>query len=233
MSDVGRVPRGMAQLGSASALGAEGRRFESGYPDRQLRAARGATILRLWQRRTWLSTGLPRGQGLPGQSWPMPSPPRRRVPRARRAAVAARPGQRPRGVAHRRDLRAGGVSRDDIRSEVTAGRWTTAGTHTVVIGTGRPEGEGLWWRALWETGAGAVLDGVTALLAAGLTGFTSQTIDVALPMDNRRQAVSTASRCTGAATIGPHHGCRSAAVHARAGPRSERRSGPAPTAPPR
>ena len=56
-------------------------------------------------------------------------------------------------------------------AEVTAGRWTAAGRHTVVIGTGTPEGEGLWWSALWETGAGAVLDGVTALpLAAGTDG---------------------------------------------------------------
>ena len=31
---VREVPRGMAQLGSASALGAEGRRFKSCYPDR-------------------------------------------------------------------------------------------------------------------------------------------------------------------------------------------------------
>lgn len=79
-----------------------------------------------------------------------------------------------------------------MRSEVSAGRWTTAGRHTVVIGTGRPAGEGEWWHALWETGAGAALDGVTALLAAGLTGFTgftADTIDVALPMNNRRRRV--------------------------------------------
>lgn len=31
----------MAQLGSASALGAEGRRFESGYPDREIKRAAG------------------------------------------------------------------------------------------------------------------------------------------------------------------------------------------------
>ena len=70
-------------------------------------------------------------------------------------------------------------------SEVTAGRWVTAGRHTVVIGNGSPVGEGLWWQALWETGAGAALDGATALLAAGLAGFTPDTIDVAVPMPNR------------------------------------------------
>ena len=82
-----------------------------------------------------------------------------------------------------------GVSRADVRSEVTAGRWTTAGRHTVVIGTGAPEGEGLWWQALWESGSGSALDGVTALLAAGLTGFTADTIDVAIPKRNRRHRV--------------------------------------------
>jgi len=94
------------------------------------------------------------------------------------------------GVAHRRDLRARGVTRDDVRSEVTAGRWATAGRHTVVIGSGSPVGEALWWQALWETGAGAALDGVTALLAAGLRGFVTDTIDVTLPMSNRRHRMA-------------------------------------------
>jgi hypothetical protein len=89
------------------------------------------------------------------------------------------------GLAHRRDLRAAGVTRADVRSEVAAGRWTTAGRHTVVIGTGTPVGEGLWWQALWESGAGSALDGVAALLAAGMTGFATDTIDVAVPKGNR------------------------------------------------
>ena len=115
----------------------------------------------------------------------MSSEPRRRVPRAQRAAVGARLAADHGGVAHRRDLRAAGVSRDDVRSEVSAGRWTVAGRHTVVIGTGAPKGEALWWRAVWETGAGATLDGATALIAAGMTGFSPDSIDVAMPMANR------------------------------------------------
>ena len=35
-AEIGSPSRGMAQVGSASALGAEGRRFKSGYPDRQI-----------------------------------------------------------------------------------------------------------------------------------------------------------------------------------------------------
>lgn len=107
------------------------------------------------------------------------------MPRAQRAAAGALLAEAHAGLAHRRDLRASGVSRDDIRSEVTAGRWTTAGHHTVVIGTDPPRGEALWWQALRETGSGAALDGATALVAAGLKGFTPTTIDVALPMANR------------------------------------------------
>ncbi len=115
----------------------------------------------------------------------MPAPPRRRVSRSQRAATGASLAEVHSGLAHRRDLRTAGVSRADVRSEVTAGRWMVAGRHTVVIGNGSPVGEGLWWQALWETGAGAALDGACALLAAGLTGFTPDTIDVAVPMANR------------------------------------------------
>ncbi|TQM62388.1 hypothetical protein [Humibacillus xanthopallidus] len=93
------------------------------------------------------------------------------------------------GVAHRADLRAAGLSRHDVASEVAAGRWRLAGRHTVVIGTGSPDGEALLWRAVWESGSGAVLDGVAALVAGGLTGFRLEVIDVALPARNRGHAV--------------------------------------------
>lgn len=90
------------------------------------------------------------------------------------------------GVVHRRQLREHGVSRADVRTETAAGRWTPAGRHTVVIGAGTPAGEGLLWQAVWESGAGAVLDGVSALHAAGLRGFRADQIDVCVPKNNRR-----------------------------------------------
>jgi len=93
------------------------------------------------------------------------------------------------GVAHRADLRAAGLTRHDVASEVTAGRWRLAGRHTVVIGTGGLLGEAVLWRAVWESGSGAVLDGAAALLACGLTGFRPEAIDVALPARNRGRAV--------------------------------------------
>ncbi|KAB7743664.1 hypothetical protein GA707_13785 [Nostocoides sp. F2B08] len=116
--------------------------------------------------------------------------PRRRLPRdvrSRRAAgIAARYG----GVAHRADLRKVGVGRDDVRGEVEAGRWRRLGRHTVGVTTGDVTGPAQWWHAIWESGAGAILDGVSALLASGMTGFSADAIDVAIPKRNRRHRVA-------------------------------------------
>lgn len=93
------------------------------------------------------------------------------------------------GIVHRRDLRAAGVGRADVRSEVTAGRWRADGIQSVILHTGPLSGRALLWRAVWNSGAGAILDGVSALHAAGLTGFTSDHIDVAIHARCRRHTV--------------------------------------------
>lgn len=90
---------------------------------------------------------------------------------------------------HRKDLRAVGITRADVRSEVAAGRWVRLGTHTVQIGTGSLSAEALRWRAVWESGPGAVLDGASALHAAGLTGYTTDVVQVCVPRANRRHQV--------------------------------------------
>ncbi len=118
------------------------------------------------------------------------APRRRRVTRAERARVAARYAAEQGGVVHRRQLRAGGVGRHDVRSEVDAGRWTVAGRHTVLIGTGELSAEAKRWQAVWESGAGAALDGVVALLVAGMTGFRADRLDVSLPHRNRWHLVA-------------------------------------------
>lgn len=118
---------------------------------------------------------------------------------------------------HRKDLRAAGLSRHDVASEVAGGRWSRAGRNTVVIGTGAPSGEAELWRAVWETGGGAVIDGTAALIAAGLTGFRAEVIDVSLPTDNRRHPVAGVRRCRAPDWVcpwhrrqlaGARHGCR-------------------------
>ncbi|WP_353953063.1 hypothetical protein V6K52_06415 [Knoellia sp. S7-12] len=111
--------------------------------------------------------------------------PRRRLPRAERARRAVEVAALHGGVAHRADLRRAGVTRADIRSEVLAGRWSIAGLHTVVIGASEMDGVARLWQAVWESGSGAVLDGVSALVASGLSGFTLEKIDVAIPGNHR------------------------------------------------
>lgn len=108
---------------------------------------------------------------------------RTRLPRVERERRAAPIFAAHDAVAHRRDLRRVGVSRDDIRSEVAAGRWSTRGRHTVQLGVGRLGPRATLWHAVWESGSGAVLDGAAALVAAGMTGFELRQIDVALPRE--------------------------------------------------
>ena len=89
------------------------------------------------------------------------------------------------GVVHRRELAQWGVARYAIRDEIAAGRWFLAGRHTIAIDTPILTEVAAHWRAVWESGAGARLDGASGLRAAGLTGFTSSVIDVTVPSRNR------------------------------------------------
>lgn len=110
---------------------------------------------------------------------------RSRLSREERSSRATAVADLHAGVAHRAELRSVGVSRDDIRSEVLAGRWTVLGRHTVGVAVVVPEGEALWWQAVWECGSGAVLDGAVALCASGLKGFEPWRVDVSMPHGNR------------------------------------------------
>lgn len=116
--------------------------------------------------------------------------PRRRLPRAERTRAARAVAALHEGVAHRAELRDVGVTRADVRTEVCAGRWALAGKHTVVIGTGPLTDDARHWQAVWESGSGAVLDGASALIASGLTGFAPHRVDVSMPRNNRRHAVA-------------------------------------------
>ena len=82
---------------------------------------------------------------------------------------------------HRKALREAGISRDHVRTEVRAGRWRPWGVHTVRVLEVPDEPVAHLWRAVWESGPGAVLDGAAALVAQGMTGFTPASIDVSLP----------------------------------------------------
>lgn len=118
-----------------------------------------------------------------------PEPSRRRLSRSERARRAAPIAIHYDGVAPRSELRAVGISRDDVRSEVAAGRWVALGRQTVLVSGERWSRRSAWFHAIWESGAGAALDGIAALHAGGLTGFEHDVIDIAIPTRNRRHRV--------------------------------------------
>ena len=99
--------------------------------------------------------------------------------------MAAALAQNHGGVVSRADLAAAGIDRWAIRSEVNAGRWSLHGARTVAVHTGPLPSEALLWRAVWEVGRGALLDGVSALLAGGLQNFESPVVHVSVDHEVR------------------------------------------------
>lgn len=100
----------------------------------------------------------------------------RRLRRLRVFEAAGRTG----GVLSRRELLKLGVTRWEIRAEVAAGRWRRLGRQTIWIRDGDTRLAD-WWRALHEVGGPAVLDGISALLAAGLRTVEGDAVHVAVP----------------------------------------------------
>ncbi|WP_153394632.1 hypothetical protein [Ornithinicoccus halotolerans] len=109
---------------------------------------------------------------------------------ARRQQLAGRIAAGQGGVVHRAQLRDVGIDRWAVRNEVAGGRWSVLGRHTVAV-TGpaswpAPErGPADWparafW-AVWESGSGAVLDGPSALQAAGLVRVEERRLHVTVP----------------------------------------------------
>ena len=93
------------------------------------------------------------------------------------------------GVVHRISLARHGIDRFAVRNEVAAGRWFKVGRHTVAVGSPALGEVTRLWRAVWEAGSGARLDGASSLLAAGMTGFDPPLIDVTLPKTSRTYPV--------------------------------------------
>lgn len=89
------------------------------------------------------------------------------------------------GVLSRRLLSGLGVDRDRVAREVAGGRWSTHGRQTVAVHTAPIGPEARRWRAVWETGERiTALDGVTALQAAGMTGFDDDRVHVSVRHTN-------------------------------------------------
>ena len=80
------------------------------------------------------------------------------------------------GILSRRQIRELGLHRRDVRTQVDAKRWHKPSPNTVAVFTGELSQRQQWSLALLETGCSrAALDGVTALQAAGLTGYAAPT----------------------------------------------------------
>lgn len=94
------------------------------------------------------------------------------------------------GVVHRAMLREVGIGRQEVRTETRSRRWVPIGKHTVRILSVPETPEARWWEAVWESGSGAVLDGASALVAQGMTGFTLDGIDVSIPRESTRYDVA-------------------------------------------
>ena len=84
------------------------------------------------------------------------------------------------GVLSRAELNAFGWDRDAVARQVAAFRWALHGRRTVALHAGPLPPTALLWRALWESGRHAALDGVSALHAAGMTGFNEASIHVSI-----------------------------------------------------
>jgi very-short-patch-repair endonuclease len=68
-----------------------------------------------------------------------------------------------------------------IRAHARARRWRRIGSQTVAVATGQLAADARFWAAVFEAGPRAQLDGESALIASGLTGYRSDSIRVSVP----------------------------------------------------
>lgn len=102
-------------------------------------------------------------------------------PHARVVTLAASQGN----VVSRRQAYAAGMTRSQLRAQLAAGRWRRTGGQTVSTTNGDLSRLGLWWCAVLEVGPRAALDGVSALLTAGLRAFDEHHVHVSSPKSSR------------------------------------------------
>ncbi|MCD9197366.1 hypothetical protein [Aeromicrobium wangtongii] len=117
----------------------------------------------------------------PPNQWTSSRPSRRRLERDDVLRPVLSLAREQGGVVSRRQLGDLGVPRWRTRAEVLAGRWRAHWRQTVAIHTGPLEQRGLLWAATFEGGTRSLLDGASALIASGLTGFTVDRIRVSVP----------------------------------------------------
>lgn len=92
------------------------------------------------------------------------------------------------GVLSLTQLRGAGVTRSQLRAHLAARRWRRVHSQVVATHTGPLTELGIFWAAVLEGGPQAYLDGASALIAAGMTGFTSDHIRVSVPLEARSRS---------------------------------------------
>ncbi|MGH3423844.1 MAG: hypothetical protein ACRDO8_03890, partial [Nocardioidaceae bacterium] len=107
---------------------------------------------------------------------------------ARRRALVRDRAETQQGVMSRSQLYALGLTRAEVRAEIGAGRWHRLGRQTVFVldraTIENPPLAKFWW-AVFEVGADAAIDGVSALIAAGLEGYRQDVIQVSVSKSER------------------------------------------------
>jgi very-short-patch-repair endonuclease len=113
-----------------------------------------------------------------------------RTARAERRTRVARHAAAQAGLLTRPQIRQLGLTAAQLEAELRAGRWQPLGRHTVAVRPPRPGDQVVWWLSVLERAprgaAGcrprAALAGLTALLAAGLSGIADDgLVHVAAP----------------------------------------------------
>jgi very-short-patch-repair endonuclease len=110
-----------------------------------------------------------------------PAAMQRQVRRRRIDEVA----RRQHGIVSRRQLQALGVTRWQIKAEVRARRWSEVGRQALCVHRGALTDAAMRRVAVMEAGPRAALDGESALLEAGLTGWKPRSIRVSVPRGAR------------------------------------------------
>jgi very-short-patch-repair endonuclease len=89
------------------------------------------------------------------------------------------------GVVSRQQIYAAGLSRWHVKGQLRARRWGALSDQAICVHTGEPSDHGLRWAAVIQGGPRAHLDGVSALIEAGLERFTEDRIRVTVPRGAR------------------------------------------------
>ena len=89
------------------------------------------------------------------------------------------------GVVSRQQIYAAELTRWHVKGQLRARRWRALSDQAICLHTGPPSDHGLRWAAVIQGGPRAYLDGVSALMEAGLERFSEDHVRVTVPRGAR------------------------------------------------